>query len=56
MSRLLLVSCAGRSVADLTPQLFDEFGVLLLHLLSELLTSATQNNKNIKNIKNIMST
>lgn len=42
MSWLLLVSSAGRSVADLTPQLFDEFRVLLLHLLSKLLTSATQ--------------
>jgi len=42
VSRLLLVAGAGRSVAYLTPQLFDEFRVLLLHLLSELLTSATQ--------------
>lgn len=42
VSWLLLIPGAGRSVADLIPQLFDEFRVLLLHLLSELLPSATQ--------------
>lgn len=37
VSWLLFVAGAGRSVADLTPQLFNELRVVLLHLLRELL-------------------
>lgn len=42
MSWLLVIAAAWRSVADLVPKLFDEFRILLLHLLSKLLPTGTQ--------------
>lgn len=42
---LIFVACTGSSASDLTAQLFYEFWVLLLHLLSKLLPSEKEKRK-----------